>query len=476
MRCISCATPFEVTPIDFGKTKFCKNCGTWLYKNDTGSVILNTIVPMPNLKKDAETELFKQEQILKQRQLEIQQKQQQDELELQRQFEIQRQKNIEYEKQRQLELEQKKQAELEKKRQLEIIQQRQVELEKQKAAELEKQKQDEILKQQVAILEEKVKQQKEEELHREKEIKERELQRQKEYDLAIQQKKIKEAQEIELKKQKEKELILQQESERKNEDEKERKRQEQIEAEILKSSDASGASNESENESNSVITEEKKSNKVLYFIVPFFLLAILSAIAYFKFPDKIKALFGSSPTVLDSATIAEIPANTNSSIKDTTLIEQLKADLVGKQILSWNVVKTNEINNLTIKSFSEIDKNSSYIVEVNLDDNAGTKAMAELALLYNKIILSNVTTNKITYKNTAPTNAWFSFEPIANCNIFVNTNNNPIQLKTCDNCDVQKINTNAENALQLATHPTTIYISSDTKYAAEIDFIYIPFK
>jgi hypothetical protein len=174
-------------------------------------------------------------------------------------------------------------------------------------------------------------------------------------------------------------------------------------------------------------------------------------LSYFIFPEKIKALFGSSHTIADSTVIA---TTTNISETDSALIEQIKSDLIGKEVLSWNAIKPKEIKELTISSVSEIDKNSNYIIAVQLDDNAGTKAITELLLSYNKIILANVTTTKITYKNTAPTNAWFSFEPIANCRILVNTNNNPIQLKTCDNCEVQKINTNAENALKLVTQPT----------------------
>ena len=446
MFCNNCGAQYDVLPIENGKSKFCTNCGNLLYKNENGAnVFNNTTISTQNVdiqkQQDAEMERQKQEQIFKHRQLEIQQKQQEAELEQQRQFEIKRQKDLEDEKQRLHELEQQKQAALERKQQEELLKQRQLELEKQKQAELEKIREEEILKQQAAFLAEKVSKEKELALQKQKEIEEREAKKHEE-----------------LNKQKEAEI--------------ERKRQEQIEAEILKSSDASNASNEIENENKSVKTEGKKSNKAIYFIVPILLLATLIALGYFIFPDKIKAVFAPSPTSSDTAIISAPTITINTT--DTVLMEQIKADLIGKEVLSWNAIKPKEIKELTISSVSELDNNSNYTVTVQLDDNAGTKAITELKLSYNKIILANVTTNKITYKNIAPTNAWFSFEPIANCRILVNTNNNPIQLKTCDNCEVQKINTNAENALQLATQPTTIYISSDTKYAAEVDFIYIP--
>lgn len=457
MFCNNCGAQYDVVPIDNGKSKFCRNCGNLLYKNENGSNVFNiaSVIPQNDeVKKqqEFEAERLKQEEILRQRQFEIQKKQKEAELEQQRQFEIERQKNIEYEKQRLLELEKQKEAEQERKRQEEIIKQRQLELEKQKQAELEKQKQDEILKQQVAILEEKVRLQ--------KEIEATQLIKQQEQQLIIQQ-------------QKEAELIKQEEIKRLEDIEKEKDLQQQIETEILKDK-KSEIVNNNEIAGANIDSVEKKSNKFWYFMVPFLLLVIVSAIGYFIFPDKIKAIFYPSPVATDSAVVTNTTVTPTTN--DTILIEQIKTDLTGKQVLSWNAIKATEIKELNIISVSEIDKNSAYIVEVSLDDHAGTKATAELQLAYDKIILANVITNKITYKNTAPVNAWFSFEPIENCSIIVNTNNNPIQLKTCENCQLQKINTNVETAQKLETQPPTIFISSDTKYEAEVDFTYIPIK
>ncbi|MBK6275875.1 MAG: hypothetical protein IPF58_14835 [Saprospirales bacterium] len=93
------------------------------------------------------------------------------------------------------------------------------------------------------------------------------------------------------------------------------------------------------------------------------MLAILSAIAYFKFPDKIKALFGSSPNSSDTAIISAPTITINTT--DTLLMEQIKADLIGKEVLSWNAIKSKEIKELTISSVSELDNNSYYIVMFN---------------------------------------------------------------------------------------------------------------
>ena len=439
MFCSNCGTQYDIVPVENGKSKFCRNCGNLLYKNENGTNIFSQLVVIPSndeisKQQEIEAEKLRQVEILKQKQKEA-------DLEQQRLLEIQRQKDIALEKQRQLELQQKEAAEKDRLRQLEILKQQQEEFEKQKAAASEKQKQEEILKNQATILAEKIRKEKEIELQKQKEIEEREAKKR-----------------DELNKQKEAEI--------------EKKQQEQINIEISKSNNALNAESESDNVSASIKTEEKKSKKALYFIVPILLLATLIALGYFIFPDKIKAVFAPSPTSSDTAIISAPTITINTT--DTLLMEQIKADLIGKEVLSWNAIKPNEIKELTILSVTEIDKNSNYVVTVQLDDNAGTKAITELKLSYNKIILANVTTNKITYKNTAPTNAWFSFEPILNCSILVNTNNNPIQLKTCENCPIQKINTTAENALKLATQPTTIFISSDTKYEAEIDFTYIP--
>ena len=439
MFCSNCGTQYDIVPVENGKSKFCRNCGNLLYKNENGTNIFSQLVVIPSndeisKQQEIEAEKLRQVEILKQKQKEA-------DLEQQRLLEIQRQKDIALEKQRQLELQQKEAAEKDRLRQLEILKQQQEEFEKQKAAALEKQKQEEILKNQAAILAEKNRKEKEIELQKQKEIEEREAKKR-----------------DELNKQKEAEI--------------EKKQQEQINIEISKSNNALNAESESDNVSASIKTEEKKSKKALYFIVPILLIAFICSIAFFAFPEKIKSLFNSSPiATTDTSSVA---STKTIDTKDTALIEQIKADLIGKEVLSWNAIKPNEIKELTILSVTEIDKNSNYVATVQLDDNSGTKAITELKLSYNKIILANVTTNKITYKNTAPTNAWFSFEPILNCSILVNTNNNPIQLKTCENCPIQKINTTAENALKLATQPTTIFISSDTKYEAEIDFTYIP--
>lgn len=62
----------------------------------------------------------------------------------------------------------------------------------------------------------------------------------------------------------------------------------------------------------------------------------------------------------------------------------------------------------------------------------------------------------------------------SNCDVFINTNENPVQLKTCENCEVIKLNTNTKTIHKLVTNPISIFISSDNKFDAVVDFIYIP--
>ena len=153
---------------------------------------------------------------------------------------------------------------------------------------------------------------------------------------------------------------------------------------------------------------------------------------------------------------------------------KIKSDLVGKDITGWGEIEANQITSI----LSNIEKRNNAticIASLSLEKNA-VKSNAEVTIHYNDTTLISVTTNKITYKNIATPNSWFTFTPVAGCAIYVNTNNNPIQLKTCENCSVIKINTNTETVQKLTNHPETIYITSDTNFDAVVDFTYIPEK
>ena len=118
---------------------------------------------------------------------------------------------------------------------------------------------------------------------------------------------------------------------------------------------------------------------------------------------------------------------------------------------------------------------SDYVVALNLDDNTGTKASAKVILRYKNKTIHNIETKQITYKNIAPPNAWFSFTPVPGCSISINTNNNPIKLKTCDKCTEIEI-VSGSNALKQVSNTPTISIKSDNKNKVEVEFTYVPIK
>ena len=82
MVCNNCKTLFDLVTIDSGKSKFCRCCGSVLYRNINGNIVFETGIPAINnqfdLKndEDAAKERLKQEMLIKQRQLEIEQQKQ----------------------------------------------------------------------------------------------------------------------------------------------------------------------------------------------------------------------------------------------------------------------------------------------------------------------------------------------------------------------------------------------------------------
>ena len=63
---------------------------------------------------------------------------------------------------------------------------------------------------------------------------------------------------------------------------------------------------------------------------------------------------------------------------DTLLMEQIKADLIGKEVLSWNAIKSKEIKELTISSVSELDNNSNYTCLLYTSDAADERSSVDL--------------------------------------------------------------------------------------------------
>jgi hypothetical protein len=176
------------------------------------------------------------------------------------------------------------------------------------------------------------------------------------------------------------------------------------------------------------------------------------------------------------ATIAATPfseIDVAAKSTDSLFMQQLKTDLNGKEVLSWNPVKPEEITALTLISGKENGQQTIYEAVLHLEDNTATKAKATIFLNYTNAVLTSVETAKITYVNIAPVRAWFSFAPVPNCSISVNTNNNPIQLKTCDSCAVRKLVSDNNNPVVI-DNAEQISIKSDNKYDALIEFTYVP--
>ena len=123
MFCNNCGTQYDVIPVETGKNKFCRSCGIVLYKNENGKMVFNAEPENIDLLKqqEAEKERLKQEQILKQRQQEIQlqkdaeaEKIRQEQIIKQRQLEIQRENELEAQRQHLAKIEQQRQLELQK--------------------------------------------------------------------------------------------------------------------------------------------------------------------------------------------------------------------------------------------------------------------------------------------------------------------------------------------------------------------------
>ncbi len=444
MFCNNCGTEFEVTKIDNGKNRFCRSCGSLLYKNQNGQLIDSEGKPFINAAIDKDVKklsideehqkLLEQERLIKERQNQL--------LNQKREQELREQK----------EKERIEQELLQKERQEQLIKDQQ-ERERQEAERKEKERLLQLHREQEEkerLLREKIEKEVREKIQREqaeKERLERELKEKLERERI--ERELRDAEE----KQKAAQLLLEKEAD-------ERRQAEQIEQEKAAAAlQSSGGT---------------LRKFLLFVLLPLLLAGILAGATYFLFPQQIKAALGINTPEARTTKVVSTPENVTTD--NVAIIEQLKIALTGKEVLSWGLIKADEIKELTIQSQQAGNGSPSYVVELNLDDNAGTKAAAELDVSYMNNIIDKTTTNKISYKNTAPVNAWFSFAPLKNCTILVNTNGNPIKLKGCQNCPSVSLNTSAEQPEKLINHPETIFIQSGSATEAEVDFTYVPIK
>lgn len=447
MICNNCKTPFDLVTIDTGKSKFCRSCGSVLYKNINGNIVFDAGVPTINnqfnLQKnqDTDAERLRQEMILKQHQLEIEQQKQveadrikQEQLILKRQAEIEQEKIQQAEKLRQEQLIKERQLELQRQKEAEEL--RLADIEKQRQLEIEKQQAIEFAKQQQIRLEQQIEQERLEKEQQEKAFIERELQRQKEYELELQ---------------REKERILA-EQQRKDKESEDTQKEKEDELQRFREKELEDQAN------------NQKSNWWKYLLVAIIAL-VLGAGGYFTI-DRF---------VLNKEVSTNEPSEViKNDIAASLTSEKITTDLIDKEIIGWGRVEANDIKAILTEKQA---RNDSIICTSTLSlSKNNITSKAEVTIPYIDTVATNVITNKITYQNTAPTVSWFNFTPVQNCDIYINTNNNPIQLKTCENCTVLKLNTNNETLYKLVINPASIFISSDNKFDAIVDFIYIPKK
>ena len=522
MYCSHCNTPFTIVSIEEGKSKFCENCGEVIYKNENGVIV--TFQPEEVLvKQDNEQELrerinreketrFKEQLERKEKEKEFRER-----LELERQIQEQEElerKRKEKEEQERLFLLQLEEEKRLKERLLQIQQEKdRLELERyeHELVEREQKLREQIVKEE----EEKIKlavAEKElvylQQLEAEKKKRERlenelaQFEKQRaalEEKLALEKKHFELSEKVRLAQEQERLSFL--EKERKIKEnlllaqlENERLERERLERDLLVSKAAATTTQVSE--VHEIVKEEIKpiklattattlfteveqpvvvteaSSKKRWFVFIAFLVAA-GLLTLFLIRDKLPFVAKKSDAVATATATPFSEIDVAAKSTDSLFMQQLKTDLNGKEVLSWNPVKPEEITELTLISGKENGQQTIYEAVLHLEDNTATKAKATIFLNYTNAVLTSVETAKITYVNIAPVRAWFSFAPVPDCSISVNTNNNPIQLKTCDSCAVRKLVSDNNNPLVI-DNAQQISIKSDNKYDAQIEFTYVP--
>ncbi len=445
MFCSNCSTIFELTPIDLGKNRFCKNCGNLLYKNVNNELILINGSLQQDNNEDAER--LKQEAALRQ-QLATLEKQKEDAKRLQEQ---------------QLTLQKQQEIEAERKRQEELLKQRQIEIEaesKRRAEEAERKRQEELLKQrQIEI---------EAENKRRAEEKERKIQEEllKQRQIEVENKRL--AEEAEAKKSEELAKIKQKEIDDENEEIR-LALLKQEEEELSKKNELETPAEEDKKLSKSISSdkETKETNSgSIKWMIGLVLAALIGALTYFLI-DK----FVFSKEKNANVASAEIQTNVADSLFSPN---KLKSDILNKEIIGWGKIDANQIQSIVYKISSVADTN---FIKANLDlSDRQTTAKVALNMKYMGGDFINLTTENISFMNMAPAGKWFTFAPLANCAITVNTNNESIKFKNCENCEVKIITSNSSNVETLTALGDKLFIQSGTNTDVQVEFNYTPNK
>jgi hypothetical protein len=159
----------------------------------------------------------------------------------------------------------------------------------------------------------------------------------------------------------------------------------------------------------------------------------------------------------------------NSDSKIST--EKIKYDIINRYIFGWGKIETNDIKSIVFNT--ELSSNNKYIVSINLEKNS-IKSTAELSITCSNDAIVDVKTNQITFPNVAPANSWFNFTPLPNSIIHINTNRNPISIKSCENCSPIMVNSSAQNQFTLDDFSQIVSITSETNADVVVYFTYIP--
>lgn len=412
MFCSNCGSQFEVVPLAIGKSKFCRNCGSLIYRNIDGIIVYGT--EAESLSDPGKVESENAERVRR-------------------------------------EDEQRKLIEQELK-----VRERQLQLLKEQE---DKRKQEQLEKERI----ERIKAEEAERIERKKAEEERKIAEEKERQLRLQL-------EREIRDKINREIADRErlEQELKSKIERERIEKELREQEELARHDEEVRISIIENEE----TDKPTANKRFIYILPVIFILLLAGLAAFYLinPEKTKSLLGISTIqpVLSANSGPDIH-NTDSSLANEP--SKIKQAITNQTIWGWSgQVRQEQIQSVTIDSSTD----SYKIVTISLKDTDGTQAVSKVRLNYANNDFTSLKTEQITYKNKAPVNKWFFFQPLQNCAIYVNTNNQSIRIKGCQNCPEIKMNTNYENKQKLLNHPATVFITSDSNTDAVIDFIYYP--
>lgn len=527
MFCSHCNTPFTIIPLEEGKSKFCENCGQLIYKNENG-VILTYQPEEVLLKQDNEQELrerinreketrFKEQLERKEKEKEFRERLEQERL-VREQEELERKIKEKEEQDRlfQIQLEEERRL---KERLLQIQQEKdRMELERyeNELAEREQKLREQIIKEEEEkiqrtlaereiLFQQKLEAEKKERERLEKELSLFEKQRMAlEEKLALEKKHFELTQKVRTAQEQERLSFL--EKERKIKEnlllaqlENEKLERERLERDLLKSKETKTepiiapmvseipktikeevlevAANvpdktpESFTYSAMPVSSTRKSGRIILMLLLFsgFLITL------FLLKDKLSFFNKKTDTPTTTTSTSFTPIDVSAKNADAAFIQQLKADINGKEILSWSPVSQEEIKEVTLLSANQNGQQINYEAAISLEDKTGTKAKTAAILHFENNTLKKIETTKITYINIAPVRAWFSFAPVPNCTITVNTNNNPIQLKTCDECAIQKMVSDSSQLIRLS-NASKISIKSDNRYDGLVEFTYVPVK